>query len=349
MFYQRTKFHPPPSPGTPSTDGRTGSRARDLKRSNGHCAKTSHRKWFKFGTQTPRDMFYQRTEFHPPPFIRSIGSPFSISPLPVFFAEGRGTHRPQSPRPPRSFSQQRHGQTERERNSKFCGQMFPVTIHLSTKFHDHPIIPSIGSPVSIFPLPVPPDLFGRGPRGLSASSALTAAASSPVFFSWTARANGEEEKAAIFYPDPSGQQLALHQISSRSVHAFYGLPVPYLFSPGLSDLFHRAPRASTASVASAFSPVFFSWTARANGERETAAIRYPDLSGHKLALHQVSSRSVHAFYRRSLPYLFSPGLPDLFHRGPRSFYRPFRPKTIKRTLRENQPREMVQIWYTDTS
>ena len=158
-------------------------------------------------------MFYQRTEFHPPPFTRSIGSPISISPLPVFFAEGRGTHRPQSPRPPRSFSQQRYGQTERGRNSKFCRQMFPVTIYLSTKFHDHPIIPSIGSPVSIFPLPVPPDLFGRGPRGLSASSALAAAASSPVFFSWTARANGEREKAAIFYPDPSGQQLALHQVS----------------------------------------------------------------------------------------------------------------------------------------
>ena len=58
---------------------------------------------------------------------------------------------------------------------------------------------------------------------------------------------------------------------------------------------------------------------------------------------------MHAFYRLSLPYLFSPGLPDLFHRGPRPFYRPFYLKTIKRALRENQPREMVQIWYTDTS
>ena len=180
MFYQRTEFHPPPPPGTSSTDGRTRSRARDLKRSNGHCAKTSHSKWFKFGTQTPRDMFYHSTKFHHPPLTRSIGSPISIAPLPVFFAEGRGTHRPQSPRLPRSFSEQRYGQTERGRNSKFCRQMCPVTIYLSTKFHDHPSIPSIGSPVSIFPLPVPPDLFGRGPRGLSASSALAAAASSPA-------------------------------------------------------------------------------------------------------------------------------------------------------------------------
>ena len=219
-------------------------------------------------------MFYQRTEFRSPPSTRSIGSPISISPLPVFFAEGRGAHRPRSPRRPRSFSEERYGQTEQGRNSKFCRQMVSFMIYLSTKFHDHPIIPSIGSPVSIFPLPVPPDLFGRGPRGLSASSALAASAFSPVFFSWTARANGEREKTAILHPDPSGQQLALHQVSSRSVHAFY---------------------------------------------------------------------------RRSLPYLFSPGLPDLFHRGPRSFYRPFRPKTIKRTLRDNQPQEMAQIWYTDTS
>ena len=38
-----------------------------LKRSNGRYAKTSHGKWFKFGTQTPRDMFHQPTEFHLPP------------------------------------------------------------------------------------------------------------------------------------------------------------------------------------------------------------------------------------------------------------------------------------------
>ena len=125
-------------------------------------------------------MFYQRTEFHPPPSTRSIGSPISISPLPVFFAEGRGSHRPRSPRRPRSFSEERYGPTGVGRNLKFCRQTFLVTIYLSTKFHDHPIIPSIGSPVSIFPLPVPPDLFGRGPRGLSASSALAAAASPPA-------------------------------------------------------------------------------------------------------------------------------------------------------------------------
>ena len=248
-----------------------------------------------------------------------------ISPLPIFFAEGRGTPRPQSPRlprsslpvffqgtvranggseeleiwqadvscqvlplyqiswpsdhsfyrlpgpdlpspgPSRSFSprtaaaigllrlgrrglfpghslQGRYGQTERGRNSKFCRQMCPVTIYLSTKFHDHPMIPSIGFPVSIFPLPVPPDLFGRGPRGLSASSALAAAASSPVFFSWTARANGERERAAILHPDPSGQQLQHPQVSLRSAHFFNRLPPPYLFSPGFPDLFHRGPR-----------------------------------------------------------------------------------------------------------
>ena len=187
-------------------------------------------------------MFYHSTKFHHPPPTRSIGSPISISPLPAFFAEGRGTHRPQSPRPPRSFSEPRYRQTEQGRNSKFCRQMSPVTIYLSTKFHDHPTIPSIGSPVSIFPLPVPPDLFGRGPRGLSASSALAAAASSPVFFSWTARANGEREKAAILPLDPSGQQLQLHQVSLRSAHFFNRLPLPYLFSPGFPDLFHRGPR-----------------------------------------------------------------------------------------------------------
>ena len=202
-------------------------------------------------------MFYHSTKFHHPPFTRSIGSPFSISPLPAFFAEGRGTQRPQSPRPPRSFSEPRYGQTEQGRNSKFCRQMSPVTIYLPTKFHDHPMMPSIGSPVSIFPLPVPPDLFGRGPRGLSASSALAAAASSPVFFSWTARANGEREKAAIRYPDLSGHKLALHKVSLRSVHFFYKLPLPYLFPPGLSDLFHRAPRASSASICLGLFPGLF--------------------------------------------------------------------------------------------
>ena len=161
------------------------------------------------------------------------------------------------------------------------------------KFHLNPTTPSIGSPGPITSLPAFP--LGR-PRSPSISP-LGLGDFPAVFFSWSAWANGERETAAIQYPGLPGHELALHQVSSRSVHAFYGLPVPYLFSPGLSDLFHRAPRASTASVASAFSPVFFSWTARANGERETAAIRYPDLSGHKLALHQVSSRSVHAFYR----------------------------------------------------
>ena len=52
----------PPQP----MDGRTRSRACDCKRSNGPYAKNSHRKWFKFGTQTPCDRFYQCTEFHPP-------------------------------------------------------------------------------------------------------------------------------------------------------------------------------------------------------------------------------------------------------------------------------------------
>ena len=201
------------------------------------------------------------------------------------------------------------------------------------KFHLNPTTLSIGSPGPITSLPAFPLERPRSPS----ISPLGLGDFPAVFFSWSARANGERETAAIQYPDLSGHELALHQVSSRSVHSFYGLPLPYLFSPGLSDLFHRAPRASTASVASAFSPVFFSWTARANGEREKAAILHPDPSGQQLALHQISSRSVHAFYRRSLPYLFSPGLPDLFHRGPRSFYRPFRPKTIKRTLRGNQP------------
>ena len=58
--------------------------------------------------------------------------------------------------------------------------MSRVRYYLSTKFHGHPIIPSIGYPVPIFPLPVPPDLFRRGPRRPSASSALAAAASSPA-------------------------------------------------------------------------------------------------------------------------------------------------------------------------
>ena len=93
-----------PPPGTLSTDGhgRTRSRERDRKRSNGHYARTSHGKWFKFGTRTPPDMFYPRTEFQLLSSIRSIGSPLAISPFPAFFAEGRGTHRPQSPRLPRS-------------------------------------------------------------------------------------------------------------------------------------------------------------------------------------------------------------------------------------------------------
>ena len=56
----------------------------------------------KFGTQTPPNTFYHPVEFHLPPSTRSIGSPIPISPLPIFFAEGRGTPRPQSPPLPRS-------------------------------------------------------------------------------------------------------------------------------------------------------------------------------------------------------------------------------------------------------
>merc|ERR1711911_12341 len=88
--------------------------------------------------------------------------------------------------------------------------------------------------------------------------------------------------------------------------------------PGLPDLFHRAPRDSSASVASAFSPLFFSWTARANGEREKVAIQVPDPSCHLLPLHQVSAPPLHAIYRLPDPQLFLPGPPDLFHRGSRT-------------------------------
>ena len=177
----------------------------------------------KFGTHTPRDTFYQRAEFHLPPPTRSIGCPIPLFPLPIFFVEGRGTHRPQSPRLPRYFSKERCEQTERGRTSKFCRQMSRVMYYRSTKFHGHPIMSSIGSPVSIFPLPVPPDLFRRGPRD---SSASVASAFPPLFFSWTARENGEREKAAIQYADPSCHPLPLHQVSAQSLHSIYRLPDP---------------------------------------------------------------------------------------------------------------------------
>ena len=96
------------------------------------------------------------------------------------------------------------------------------------KFHLNPTTLSIGSPGPITSLPAFP--LGR-PRSPSISP-LGLGDFPAVFFSWSARANGERETAAIQYPDLSGHKLALHQVSSRSVHAFYRLPPSLSIFPG---------------------------------------------------------------------------------------------------------------------
>ena len=74
------------------------------------------------------------------------------------------------------------------------------------KFHLNPTTPSIGSPGPITSLPA----FPRGRPRSPSISPLGLGDFPAVFFSWTARANGERERAAIRYPDLSGHKLALH-------------------------------------------------------------------------------------------------------------------------------------------
>ena len=120
-----------------------------------------------------------------------LGASRALYPLPrsfpVFFAEDREkTPWPRWPRPrlgssrrfpreihpsallasvisPRSFSNGRYGQTERGRRRQFRFQTPQVRNYNSTKFHDNPCIPSIGSPFPIY--------FPRASRSFSPRTA----------------------------------------------------------------------------------------------------------------------------------------------------------------------------------
>ena len=95
----------------------------------------------------------------------------------------------------------------------------PATHYHSIKFQLNPCIQSIGFPI--------PNCFSRAfPIFFIEDRGSVASAFFPVFFPWTARANGEREKAAIQYPDPSCHLLQLHKVSAQSVHFFYRLPLP---------------------------------------------------------------------------------------------------------------------------
>ena len=142
-----------------------------------------------------------------------------------------------------------------------AGEVCHVTCYKCTKFHSNPSAPSRGFPGPLSTPAVFPGLFRRGSRKnslatMASASARLLSAISPrnpsisplglgdfpaVFFQWTVRANGAWEKAAIQVPDPSGQELQLHQVSCQSVHSFYRLSLPYLFSPGFPIFFteHR--------------------------------------------------------------------------------------------------------------
>ena len=113
----------------------------------GEAYRRSARRRRKLFGVVVHDMRGRDTELPPSPFLRLLVP--SMGKRPGYS---------------RSFSKERYGQTGQGRNLKICRQMSRVMYYLSAKFHGHPIMTSIGSPIPIFPLPVPPDLFRRGPR-----------------------------------------------------------------------------------------------------------------------------------------------------------------------------------------
>ena len=137
--YKCTKFHSNPSapsrgfPGPLSTPAvfpglfRRGSR----KNSLATMASASARLLSAISPRNPR-------EIHPSALLASVISP-------------------------RSFSNGRYGQTERGRRRQFRFQTPQVRNYNSTKFHDNPCIPSIGSPFPIY--------FPRASRSFSPRTA----------------------------------------------------------------------------------------------------------------------------------------------------------------------------------
>ena len=235
-----------------------------------------------------------------------------------------------------------------------AGEVSPVTCFNCTKFHSNPSTPSRGFPGPISSPAVFPGLFRRGSRELGSARLGDFPA---VFFQRTPRANGEREKAAIQYPDTSCHVLEPCQVSASFLYSFYRLPGPYLFLPGPPDLFHRGPRNSTASVASAFFPRSFSHGRYGQTKKErrrqfctqTPYVMHNNPTEFHVnpRIPSIGSPGPNRFYR-AFPVFF-------FRRGPRWFHSPrpprpfFPPVFFKPTARANGVRENAEIWYTDPS
>ena len=197
-----------------------------------------------------------------------------------------------------------------------AGEVSPVTYFKCTKFHSNPSTPSRGFPGPISSPAVFPGLFRRGSRELGSARLGSARLPSArlgdfpaVFFQRTPRANGEREKAAIQYPDTSCHLLEPCQVSSSFLYSFCRLPGPFLFLPGPPDLFHRGPRNSTASVASAFFPRSFS-----HG-------RYGQTK--KGRRRQFCTRTPYVMHNNPTEFHVNPRIPSIGSPGPNRFYRAF--------------------------
>ena len=101
-----------------------------------------------------------------------------------------------------------------------------------------------------------------------------------------------------------------------------------------------------------FPAVFFRRAARANGEREKREIWQEDASCHVLTPCQVSSQSVHSFYRLPGPYLLSTGFPRGRPRNPAISplcLGDFPAAFFRWTVRANGEREKAAIQVPDPS
>ena len=111
MFYHRAMFHTHPPLRTPFTDGWTdGPTDQPTNQPNNQPTdqptendEMNIRQELAAGNglhlvHRPHVLPLFNSKFHFPPPTCSIGSPIPFSHLLIFFAEGRGTHWPQSPR-----------------------------------------------------------------------------------------------------------------------------------------------------------------------------------------------------------------------------------------------------------
>ena len=195
----------------------------------------------------------------------------------------------------------------------------------------HPLL--LGASRALPPLPRSFPIFFAEDRGNSLASPRLGSFLGDfpaVVFRRTARANGEREKVEIWQGDAPCHVPTPYQVSSQSANSFHRLPGPYLLSTGFSRGRPRNPSISPLRLGD-FPAVFFQWTARANGEREEAAVQDPDPAAYELQLHKVSLQSVHFFYKLPLLYLFPPGFPIFFteHRGT---HRPQSPRPFPRSF-----------------